>query len=209
MTPSSSKSSILQAIRAANVAPAALPSLQQAWTTYPDASQQFSQVLEQISGKCVIAKTWAEATNAILQLPQASDAKQIVNVVPQISAPADKLIDLATISDPHKLADVDLAILRGRFGVAENGAVWVDDQNLPHRVIYFIAQHVVLVIPARAIVQNMHEAYQRLTLSPFTKPGFGMFVAGPSKTADIEQSLVVGAHGARSMTVVLVDELAE
>jgi L-lactate dehydrogenase complex protein LldG len=96
---------------------------------------------------------------------------------------------------------VDFAILPGKFGVAENGAVWVSDERVRHRVIYFLAQHLALVVPADQIVNNMHEAYEPLR---FDGPGFGTFISGPSKTADIEQSLVIGAHGARSLTVLLM-----
>jgi len=94
--------------------------------------------------------------------------------------------------------------------VAENGAVWVTDHDVPQRVIYFLCQHLVLVVPAIEIVDNMHAAYERLNSagdnggSIFAQPLFGTFIAGPSKTADIEQSLVIGAHGARSLTVYLL-----
>ena len=74
--------------------------------------------------------------------------------------------------------------------------------NIRQRTIYFIAQHLALVVPRSEVVSNMHQAYQRLR---FDDNAFGCFVSGPSKTADIEQSLVIGAHGARSLTVFLVD----
>jgi L-lactate dehydrogenase complex protein LldG len=113
-------------------------------------------------------------------------------------------VDPHAIRDPHQLEDVDFAVLKGQLAVAENAAVWVTDECVPDRVIYFIAQHVALVVGAHAIVHNMHEAYERLR---FEGAGFGCFISGPSKTADIEQSLVIGAHGARSLRVFLLEAM--
>ena len=100
--------------------------------------------------------------------------------------------------DGLSLAEIEVLEIDGEFGVAENGAIWLTEEALPHRVAPFICQH--LVINVSKIVPNMHAAYEELK-----KPGssFGLFLAGPSKTADIEQSLVIGAHGARSLTVVI------
>jgi L-lactate dehydrogenase complex protein LldG len=100
--------------------------------------------------------------------------------------------------DGLSLAEVELLEIDGKFGVAENGAIWLTEEALPHRVAPFICQH--LVIHVQKIVPNMHAAYEELK---HQTSGFGLFLAGPSKTADIEQSLVIGAHGARSLTVVI------
>ena len=100
--------------------------------------------------------------------------------------------------DGLSLADVEVLEIDGQFGVAENGAIWLTEEAMPHRVAPFICQH--LVINVSKIVPNMHAAYEELKMP---NSSFGLFLAGPSKTADIEQSLVIGAHGARSLTVVI------
>ena len=84
----------------------------------------------------------------------------------------------------------DLAIVSGKIGVAENGAVWIE-QDVKLRAVYFIAEK---------LVNNMHEAYEEIDTGEY---GFGVFISGPSKTADIEQALVMGAHGARDVMVIL------
>ncbi|KAB7727276.1 lactate utilization protein B/C [Rudanella paleaurantiibacter] len=101
----------------------------------------------------------------------------------------------------HTLATVELAICAGHFGVAENGAIWVTDDSLPHRALPFLCQHLGLVVAESALVATMHDAYRLLDGRTFD---YGVFIAGPSKTADIEQSLVIGAHGPRSLTVFLL-----
>jgi L-lactate dehydrogenase complex protein LldG len=100
----------------------------------------------------------------------------------------------------EQLNTIDVAVLNGEFGVAENGAVWVE--KFRYRAIPFIAQHLILVLHQKGIVSTMHEAYAILIKDGM--PSFGVFISGPSKTADIEQSLVYGAHGARSLTVIAV-----
>ena len=93
----------------------------------------------------------------------------------------------------------DLAIVSGKIGVAENGAVWIE-QDVKSRAVYFIAEKLVILLDKENIVSNMHEAYDKIDTGEY---GFGVFISGPSKTADIEQALVMGAHGARDVMVIL------
>lgn len=104
--------------------------------------------------------------------------------------------------DAHQLADLDVAIIKGQFGVAENAAIWLEDSDMGLRALPFITEHLVIVLEKEQLVRNMHEAYDRIG---GRQSGFGLFIAGPSKTADIEQSLVIGAHGAKSLRVVLTN----
>ena len=136
-------------------------------------------------------------TRSPTTVPAWSSAKKTVSLIGGVAGNTD----LAQIADSHATEDIEFAILPGEFAVAENGAVWVTDTVVKHRAIYFIAQHLALVVSASNLVSNMHEAYRRLS---FESPRFGAFISGPSKTADIEQSLVIGAHGPRSMTVFVV-----
>lgn len=109
--------------------------------------------------------------------------------------------DAKAVTDPHLLHGLDLAILPGRFAVAENGAIWVDESDFSHRALIAIAESLVIVFKAHDLVPTMHQAYAKIT---FSGPGLGVFISGPSKTADIEQSLVIGAQGARSMIAFVI-----
>lgn len=193
-----SKQAILTAIRKKSPPPADLPELAGEWIRYEQPVQQFAAVLESVGGRAVVVGGAAEINNELAELPAFRESRQVCSLVPEVGPVG---VDLAAINDPHDLHSLDFAILPGEFAVAENGAVWVTDAAVRHRVMYFIAQHLALVVPVREVVGNMHQAYQRLS---FASAGFGTFISGPSKTADIEQSLVIGAHGARSLTVFLL-----
>lgn len=126
------------------------------------------------------------------------EAKRIASNLPEAASCATFNPD--ELEDPRDLAGTDVAIVRGAFGVVENGAVWIP-RAFRHKAMLFIPEALVILLDRKQIVSNMHEAYAR---KDFDTYDFGSFIAGPSKTADIEQALVIGAHGARDVSVILL-----
>lgn len=110
-------------------------------------------------------------------------------------------VEIDKNTDPHTLEHIDLAIVEGELGVSENGAIWITANNSLVRALPFITNDLVIILDKRNICLHMLEAYDNIAKRD---RDFGVFISGPSKTADIEQCLVVGAHGAMSLTVLLV-----
>ena len=190
-----SRESILTAVKNAQPSRLPLPDITKFNTRENGDPEKFTEVIQKIGGDVFKVNDIFEVKQ-ILQNSYA-DAKRIITNSPLF-------VDIAEIvvnQDAHSLQNTDIAILVAQLGVEENSAVWVTDKNIEVRVIPFICQQLVLIISATNIVQNMHQAYEIIGKDNY---GFGVFIAGPSKTADIEQSLVLGAHGPKSMTLFLL-----
>jgi L-lactate dehydrogenase complex protein LldG len=193
----SSRNAILDSLRQNVPPPASLPAPING-IRYADPIRQFEETLIGAGGKLIRATAPQDLASELANIDVYASAAKVASLVPGIPS---KNVDLNAIEDPHDLEGIDVAIIPGKFGVAENAAVWVPGETLtPHRAIFVITQHLILIVPAGEIVDNLHQAYERIHWSPNS---FGIFISGPSKTADIEQSLVIGAHGARSCTVIL------
>ena len=165
-----------------------------------DLIARFTSALEDVGGSWEECRSAAdpETVREVIQRHYL-DARRIVSVS---DCPPLSTIDIAPDESPARLAEVELAIVRGRLGVAENGAVWVDGDTLVHPALPFVAEHLILLLAKSDLVADMHDAYRALSGS---RPGYGVFISGPSKTADIEQSLVMGAQGPRTALVLLED----
>ncbi|MEQ7801103.1 LUD domain-containing protein [Pedobacter sp. ASV1-7] len=167
-------------------------------TAFPAANplEAFATVLTNIGGNFVQVKDF----NAIKDYINTHFAGQrIVSTLPEL----EELSEQGWKNqDPHSYANVDLAIINAHFGVAENAAVWITEDLMHQRAVPFICQQLAIVLSKNEIVQTMHDAYLKIGSADY---GFGSFIAGPSKTADIEQSLVLGAHGPKGMTVFVID----
>ena len=195
-----SRMEILRSIRVVDIPKPQLPDLRGFGVQYPDAKAEFVARITEVGGRCVFVAGEDKINEDLERLPEYRGAHRVASLVDGVRRAN---VDLTGEIDPVLLHDVDFCVLRGELGVAESGAVWVSEHNSRYRAMWFLAQHVALVLPAEAIVHNLHQAYERITLG---KKDFGIFISGPSKTADIEQALVVGAQGPRSCTVLVVDK---
>ena len=162
-------------------------------SVYENLYEKFAEILSFVGGKAMEVNSYEEIKN---------DVRTHYHDVTNIATTIDELSELAdfslNVSDPHELELLNLAIIKGDFAVAENAAIWVSEKQLPHRALPMITQYLAIVIHKSDILTNMHRAYERVKVD---ETGFGTFISGPSKTADIEQSLVIGAHGARGLMV--------
>jgi L-lactate dehydrogenase complex protein LldG len=192
-----SREAILSAVRRARREAEPLPPHEGPWTAATDPALAFERALVAAGGRCLRAAGPEGVEGALEALPAYAGARRVYSALPGLRRAN---VDAAALGEIRARGGLDFAVLAGDFGVAENGAVWVDAAALPERAVLWLAEHVALVVPEEALVDHLHAAYARLR---FAGPGFGSFVAGPSKTADIEQALVVGAQGPRTLTVVL------
>jgi L-lactate dehydrogenase complex protein LldG len=159
--------------------------------------EEFKKKVEVVGGNVLEVDSVQEALEKVTTLMP--DTKVNFTTIAEIES--FNSLSLASLKTPHELEDLDVLILRSDLAVAENGAVWLSDAELPIRVLPFITKHLVIMVNKENIVSFMHYAYQKLEGA---SADYGVFLSGPSKTADIEQSLVIGAHGALSLTIFVI-----
>ena len=160
---------------------------------FDDAVKQFIEVARTIGCVVHLVEDYGQIISIIRGNYSANTNRIITAIEPLLS-----IADATVNTTPHDYENTDLYIVSTTLAVAENGAVWITENDVQERVLPFITQHLAVILHKQNIVSTMHDAYQVIGNAEF---GFATFIAGPSKTADIEQSLVVGAHGARSMIV--------
>ncbi len=159
--------------------------------------QKYMDVFRTIGGSCFLVKGTAAVKTFIAD--NFDSGKRIVTTLPELG---DSFELISGNVDPHSYHDIELALIKGHFSVAENGAVWLTEEVMGQRIIPYICQHLAVIVRAESIVPTLHEAYKVIGDGDY---GFGGFIGGPSKTADIEQALVLGAHGPLSMTVFIIE----
>ena len=167
--------------------------------TYPDPLLQFMNMTKSVGGNAIEVEKGRDINELIRELYP--DAKEIASNLPEITI-ATRNPD--TVGRARDLNGTDVGVVRGSFGVAENACVWIP-QTMKEKAVMFISENLVILLPKSQIVNNMHEAYKRIQFDE-TYDGYGTFISGPSKTADIAQVLVMGAQAARSATVLLLPE---
>ncbi len=191
-----SREKILAAVKKNQPPLEALPILQDIQAIrFDDPWQKYQSVLEGIGGTFIVIDDLQKIGPYVKM--HFTEGHKYISTIDGLNG----IEKLHTEAKAHQLEDVEVAIISGAFAVAENSAIWTTTDDFSRRALPFICQHLVAVLHRPDIVHNMHEAYEKIGSDAYD---FGVFIAGPSKTADIEQSLVLGAHGPKTMTVFLI-----
>ena len=167
--------------------------------TYTNPLVQFVKMTEMVGGQVIEVDPDRDVNVLIREL--FPEAKEIASNLQEITI-ATRNPD--TVGRARDLNGTDVGIIRGKFGVAENACIWIP-QTMKEKAVCFISENLIILLPKSQIVNNMHEAYKRIEFDK-EYDGYGTFISGPSKTADIAQVLVMGAQAARSATVLLMPE---
>lgn len=192
----SSRDSILAAVLKNQPPLSALPDISIFKVHEADLKGKYMDMFNEIGGFAYAVQDFEELKSKIKSAFDTS--KRVISTLPALSDIAEFC---SSSVDPHTYEDVELAIIEARLAVAENGAVWLTEEVMGQRIIPYISQHLAVIVRESDIVSTMHDAYARIASEDY---GFGGFIGGPSKTADIEQALVLGAHGPLSMTVYII-----
>jgi L-lactate dehydrogenase complex protein LldG len=187
---------ILEAVLKNQPPSTALPDISMFKGDSNDLVQKYMDVFKAIGGSAFLVDDISAVK--ILISESYDTAKRVVTTLPELS---DNFELISATVDPHSYSDIELAIIKAHFSVAENGAVWLTEEIMGQRIISYMCQHLAVIVQAESIVPTLHEAYEKIGSGNY---GFGGFIGGPSKTADIEQALVLGAHGPLSMTVFII-----
>ena len=143
--------------------------------------------MKAVGGNCVVLEKGQHVNEVIRNV--FPDAKSIASNLPEVTCAT---VNPDTLDDPRELNGTDVGVIRGDFGILENGMVWIN-QRTRYKALFFISEALVILLDRNRLVNNMHEAYKQPAFDDF---GSGCLISGPSTTADIDQALVIGAHGA-------------
>lgn len=163
--------------------------------TFADPLEKFKSTSVEMSCRVIDVPEGKSLNDAVREA--FPDAKTICTNIPGIDCATSNPDTVASVTE---LNHTDVGVVPGMLGVAENGCIWVP-QTMKEKAVCFISENLAIVLPRENVVSNMHEAYRRIEFNDY---GYGVFISGPSKTADIAQVLVTGAQAARTLTVFLI-----
>lgn len=186
-------------------APEALPAAE----GVEDCLARFAERLSAVGGKAWRVQGLAGAGDAVARiLAEAgvtrvvvSDAERVAAVLPAVESIGG--LSILDRTDRAQLFSAEAGLSTAQWAIAETGSLVLISAEERHRLVSLVPPLHIALVPTSALLPTMAEGLRRAAASG---PASTItWVTGPSRTADIELTLVVGVHGPRALHVVFVD----
>ncbi len=169
-----------------------------------DPMERFASKLRAVSASVDVVKTAAEVAESVRSFLRKNNMPSVVTI-----APDDRLNrypwphDLK-ISRRNAVADDITSITAAEAGVIETGSLVLRSSPKSSTGTNFLPENHIVIVRQDQLVKNLEDGWRSALGSSNAVPRTVNFITGPSKTADIEQTIEYGAHGPRRLHVVLL-----
>ncbi len=167
---------------------------------------RFAETFKDNGGKfiyCANEKEYIKNLNTVMKtycLPEVfCNDNDLINTLEKHNIPY--------ISDHKKLEASDCTLTPCEYLIARTGTIMISAQNKKIMRTYFTSPFHLVFAHTSQIADDISDALKNLKAKYEKIPHFITFITGPSRTADIEKTLVMGAHGPRELILFLIDEL--
>ena len=169
----------------------------------------FRSVLEGAGGRVTVVPDDASAAMELGRLAVELGAKRIAlsdsSLVRAAAARLPQTVEVFDAwSDRARLVDCDLGVTAAQWGIAETGTLVLDSTRERSRLASLVPPVHVAFLASDAILPTLGEALSAVR-GAGQEPACVTLVTGPSRTADIELTLVVGVHGPKELRVIVIE----
>ncbi|MCD4663652.1 MAG: LUD domain-containing protein [Bacteroidales bacterium] len=166
----------------------------------------FAQEFSKVAGKFIYCENENELKDYLTSLISENEWKNIFSPEPRIKE-IFKDTNITIKSDESDFNDINVGITYCEYLIARLGSIMISSrQTSGRRLNVFPETHIVIAYSSQIVPDikdaliNIKEQYKE------NLPSLISIITGPSRTADIEKTLVMGAHGPKELYVFLIDE---
>ncbi|HWD48570.1 MAG TPA: LUD domain-containing protein [Rhizomicrobium sp.] len=194
----SARDDILGAIRAQRVRSAPRPPQYVPPSSPDDLVRQFTEHARAIHAEVRVLESESDIAGAVADLLRAKNLPAAIHAVPDMTLP-----DLGAIEISSALPGPDdAAVTRAPFAIAETGTLAYPARADAPAAWHFRPGFEIAILRASDILPHMENVIARVKAG--TLPHTINFVSGPSRTADVEQTLELGAHGPKALAILII-----
>lgn len=171
-----------------------------------DDRERFQACLEAAAGTWTSVATMAEVGGAVAAYIAERPAGGTIHRAPDPALDGIHWPDHLTVATATDGRDALVGVSRALAGVAETGSLALASGPDNPATLAFLPDYHVVVLGASTIVPWLEDLWARMRGAQGFPPRSFNLITGPSRTADVEQTLQLGAHGPRSLHVVIVED---